>query len=547
MKNSPHAKTTKPAKTTKSSSIKNFCIKHQIALLLIFALVVQTIVYVKVGIDKSYIHMDEGYSLGLASYDKTEIQDSADFYDTWHNGAYYEDYLALGDDEMSDFSPVYENQKNDVHPPLYYLLLRIAMIFSPNHFSKWGGIIINIIIYAFITIFAYLILNKLYGNKPEHKVKAVMIAFISSITLASLTNVIYIRMYALAALNIMIITFLHMKLYEKYSYKILAWIGLAALVGSLTHYFYLFYLAMLCAITVVHFIKHKEPKRIIGYAAALAIAAVCSLVIFPYSIQHMLFSNRGTGVISNLTSPDGLANIVPSIGAYLFILQRYAFNGLLAVLAVAIVALYAYRKVAKTSAKPKYSPYFILIWLPVLFYALLVAVSSPWKELRYVAPVCSLIFITMYYWLEQLLASVISKTHTTIIIYALMTLTAITPFFTGVEPQVAYTDKRDIVAQVQGELNVPTVFWFNSGENRFLDDILLFSLLDESYVAKDVAPTASNVNHILAGRDLSDGILVFINGGQDNDTVIDAILDATPLDTVSHIKRMNACDIYYIK
>ena len=38
-------------------------------------LILQTIIYIYFGINKSYIHMDEAYSLGLASYDKVEIQD----------------------------------------------------------------------------------------------------------------------------------------------------------------------------------------------------------------------------------------------------------------------------------------------------------------------------------------------------------------------------------------------------------------------------------------------------------------------------------------
>lgn len=57
--------------------------------------------------------------------------------------------------------PVYENQKNDVHPSFYYLLLRLAMNFAGNHFSIWTGIVLNIVIYLFITIFTYLILKRL--------------------------------------------------------------------------------------------------------------------------------------------------------------------------------------------------------------------------------------------------------------------------------------------------------------------------------------------------------------------------------------------------
>ena len=90
--------------------------------------------------------MDEAYSLGLASYDKVEIQDNLDFYNTWHNKEYYEDYLSVQEDEIGEYKQVYENQKNDVHPPFYYLLLKIVSNFSINKFSKWPGLILNIII-----------------------------------------------------------------------------------------------------------------------------------------------------------------------------------------------------------------------------------------------------------------------------------------------------------------------------------------------------------------------------------------------------------------
>ena len=39
-------------------------------------LVLQTLIYVVCGGLKSYIHMDEAYSLGLSNYDKVEIQEN---------------------------------------------------------------------------------------------------------------------------------------------------------------------------------------------------------------------------------------------------------------------------------------------------------------------------------------------------------------------------------------------------------------------------------------------------------------------------------------
>ena len=63
-------------------------------LIISIILVIQTIIFTIVGVNKEYIHMDEAYSLGLANYDKVEIQENEDFYNQWHNGEYYEDYLA---------------------------------------------------------------------------------------------------------------------------------------------------------------------------------------------------------------------------------------------------------------------------------------------------------------------------------------------------------------------------------------------------------------------------------------------------------------------
>ena len=521
--------------------------KNKNIILLIIAIIIQTLIFIKVGIDKSYIHMDEAYSLGLASYDKVEIQDNKDFYNTWHNGEYYEDYLAVNDNEMSKYSQVYENQKNDVHPPLYYLFLRIAMSFTPNHFTKWGGIILNILIYAFITIFVYLILNKLLEDTANCKIKSVILAFVSSITLASLTNVTYIRMYALATLNILIITYLHIKLCEKYDRKKLILIGIAALIGSLTHYYYLFYLAMLYLITLIRFIANKEKRNIIEYTITLVIAAIISISIFPFSIQHMFFGYRGDGVISNLTDITKLPSSIGKIFAYIGLIQVYDFNNILLLFIIAIIGIFIYRKNKNIKTKVEISKYFKIIYYPTFFYLVLAAVSSPWIELRYIMPICALVFISMFYWLNQLLETIISKEKTWKIIISLMVLTIISPFVFRIEPQVTYSDKKEIMYKLQNELNIPTIYWFNSSNNRFLDDILLFSIINESYIAKDIECNDENINNILKDKDISNGIIVFVNEGQDNDSVLKAISSATKLESITHLKRMNACDIYYVK
>ena len=509
-------------------------------------LIIQTIIFAIIGANKFYIHMDEAYSLGLASYDKVEIQDNEDFYNTWHNGAYYEDYLCVNDDEVGQYKQVYENQKNDVHPPLYYLILRFAMGFHKNNYSKWPGIIVNMVIYVFVTIFMYLILKKILVDQYKYREKSAIIAMASSIVLASITNVIYIRMYALSTLNILITTYLHLKLLDKneIDYKLLVLIGISALVGSLTHYYYLFYLGMIFIMFAIKYIKEKRYKELIAYVVTMCIAGVISLIIFPYSIKHLFFGYRGQGALNKLTQ---FSEFLKCIALYVYKFNRHAFNGLLFVLLLLILGLIIYKKVTKKKIFENENKYIKYIAIPTAFYTLLVALSSPWIELRYIMPVCGLVFILIIYLLENVLENIFNEKNVFRILTVCLAIILITPIIFKMEPEEEFLDKRDIVEEVQNELNVPTIYMFNSNENRFLDDILLFSKLDNSYIAKDVECTNENINKILNGKDLSNGVLIFINGGQNNDDIMDKIKSATGLNEWKWIKGLNACNIYYIR
>ena len=304
--------------------------------------------YVLVGMNKSYIHIDEAYSYGLSNYNRVEIEDNADFFNNWHNKEYYEDYLSVQKEEAGNFAPVYENQKNDVHPPLYYVFLRIAMEFTVGHFSKWTGIILNIIIYAFTTVFMYIILKKLLQNEDNFKIKSMILAFMSSIILASLSNVIYIRMYSLLTLEILITIFLHIKLLEseKINFKLLLGIGLTVLAGILTHYYYLLYLVIVYFIFFIKLIKEKKLKELGYYTATIIISGILSLIIFPYSIEHIFFGYRGQGALSNFSN---IKEILPGIKEQIRNLNYYVFHKLMYVILGIMLAVFVYNKIRKKS------------------------------------------------------------------------------------------------------------------------------------------------------------------------------------------------------
>ena len=355
--------------------------------------------------------------------------------------------------------------------------------------------------------------------------------------------IIYIRMYALSTLNILITTYLHFKLFdsEKLNIKLLIGIGVSALIGSLTHYYYLFFLAMLFIIFVVKYIKEHRIKELIGYFVTMVIAGASSLIIFPYSIKHMFFGYRGQGVISKLTD---ITLFIASIASYIYKVNRFVFNNILLLIVIACIVIYIKYKKEKLDIKNKYMK---LILLPTLFYFLIVSVASPWIELRYIMPICSLIFVIVMYYLIKLLGNIFTERTADIILYATILILLISPIVFRIEPEVAYTDKKEIVSKLKGDYNIPTLYLFNSGHNRFLDDIYLFSLLDNSYIAKDIEYNEENIKSILEDKDLSKGIVLFINEDQDNDSILEIVKKALDADNVEYMKRLNACDVYYIK
>lgn len=527
-------------------------------ILVAIILLVQTIVFIIAGISKSYIHMDEAFSMGLTNYPEINIRNNEDFYSKWHDKEYYKDYLVINEDEKNDFLPVYENQKNDVHPPLYYLLLRIGMGFHIGEFSKWSGIIINIIIYIFITVFMYLIIKKILDGKSRYKEKSVVLALISSLTIASMNNAMYIRMYALSTLNITLTTYLHLKLLDskESDKKLLLAIGISALAGSLTHYYYLFYLAMLFIMFTVKYLKEKQYKEFGKYFLTMVISGITSIIIFPYSIKHMFFGYRGQGAIENLLDISG---IIKSIGIYLWNLNLYAFNNLLFFILIAMFIICVYKKSKNIKLVEQKSKYIHYLLFPSLFYFVLVALSSPWKELRYIMPICGIVFVIVMFYLEELLNNFVKEKKLIITFISIFIIMFIMPSISNIvyknvfkqqhsiKVEVLYKDKKDIVNKLKHELNVPTIYFAHSKGFRFLDDILLFANLDKSYIYDGIEFDEKDIKEVFENQDISKGIVVFINEKQNNEKLLEIVKKALNLQEITYIQRMNACDIYYIK
>lgn len=510
-------------------------------------LVVQTVVYVLAGASKAYFHMDEIYSYGLANHERVQIYETEGFYDTWHEGSYYDEYLTVEEDERGKFGPVYENQKNDVHPPLFYLLLRLGMEMTPGQFSKWTGIGLNILIAGVSTVVLWMIVKKLTGGQ---KVKSLVLTAVVALGMAAISTVVYIRMYELLTLAILLTTWLHLRLSEERKAKpaLYVAIGLVELMGALTQYYYWFYLAALFGVMVVRYVRGKRWKELRTYAATVIGAGLVSLVVWPFAVQHMFFGYRGEGVMATLLQPLVL---LENLWTYAGVLNEYVFHKLLLVIVVALVVMSGYMMMKRKEIEvgEGQGEQIGMVLVPVLFYLVIVAAASPFAALRYVAPVCGLLLVMVMWWLWGLLEGVGGKKWGSLVMVVVVAVySVVMPVVAGLEPDVVYREREEWMEEVREMSEVPALYLMKTGDDwGFLNDILLMREIKESYVAKDVGADVAELRKILREKDLGEGLLVFINDGQDNAKVLEAVQAATGLEEVEHKQRLVMGDMYYLK
>ena len=517
-------------------------------IILISLLIIQTIIYIVVGLNKEYLHIDEVYSFGLANYDKIDIQDNENFFNNWHSKEYYKDYLIVDEDEKGKYLQVYENQKNDVHPPLYYLILRIVMGMNIGKFSKWTGISINIIIYIFITIFMYLILKNILKDEKNCQKKSIILAFVSSITLASVSIAIYIRMYSLLTLEILITTYLHIKLIqsnEKVNFKLLIKIGVTILASILTHYYYLFYISALYLIIFIKYIKEKNYKLLIYYTLTVLFSGIISLIIFPYSITHMFFGYRGKGVISKL---QNIEDIIKAIFSQIYNLNYYAFNNFLFIILGLIIVLLILNKMKKINIINQQNKEILkLIYIPTIFFFVMATFGSPWNVLRYIVSICSLAFILIIYYLYRLLKNILNEKVCNIVMTIILSVIIIMPIIFKLKPELLYKGKKEVIQEISNNANLPTIYLFNKKVgNSFLEDILLFSIIDESYIMEYEENSEKNIKEILKNKDISKGVIIIINGQQDNINEINKIKEELNFTNSTNLVELTSGNAYYI-
>lgn len=158
-------------------------------------------------------------------------------------------------------------------------------------------------------------------------------------------------------------------------------LAITAVLGFLTQYFFAIYAALTAIVMIVLFIKNKETKEMGKYIRTLAISAIIGLILFPFSINHMLFSDRKIGGFQS-------GNYLDRVLTYFNMILRYfgsKWEIMLALFAIALLAILIRRKPERGITA--------LIIFPTILYIMLVAKLAEMLELRYVMNILPIVAI----------------------------------------------------------------------------------------------------------------------------------------------------------
>ena len=396
-----------------------------------FILLASLIVSVCYGIQKSGYHEDEYYtyfssnrSIGLYQPDRE-----------WQDRQTILDELAVKPGEGFNYGMVKLVQSWDVHPPFYYFIFHTLCSFIPGQFSKWPGLITNLIAFAIAYIFFALLIDELKLPLPLE----ILILVFWGINPMTVSANLLIRMYAWLGAAIMACAYFHVRLIKNYDdlslelkpliLKGFLPIAVTSYLGFLIQYFYIFFFVSIGAAFAGWLIfKRQKVKEGFIYIEICTVSMILAVITYPSALRHMFGGYRGTGASGSLFDMN---NTWMRISFFIGLVNDFVFAGGLMVVALILFIGIAYGIALKNKQKRalltsrydglgkmegrheikklKFGPEFPILTVGTLGYflltsktALLVGADSNRYEMPIYGLLIMLIFIDAYYVLSDL-------------------------------------------------------------------------------------------------------------------------------------------------
>lgn len=516
---------------------------------------------------KTGFHYDEYYSYYSSNVTYGLVPTDRE----WKAGSEIASEFMVLPGEGFRFSDVVRMQTYDVHPPFYYLLLHTACSLTPGAFSKWQGLVLNLLFFAASWILLACLAWRIGGKREETVIGTCLLYGFNP---AVLSGVMLVRMYALLALLVLFVTWLHVKALEcrKRGWKFYLSLMLTIYLGFLTHYYYAVYLFFLAAAMEFYLLLEtaegkkwaQKWKDCFVYGSAVVGAMILAVVSYPACLGHIFRGYRGTEAMGEFFDAG---NTLGRLRFFAGLLNEYVFGSMLPLLVLVVLLLcltaWTLRRMQKneTANAARYRCILIPAAATAGYFAVVTktALLTAEEANRYQIPAYGLILLFSVVGLYGLARKVsglaselrILKRNTgcyrkaAALIAGAMVILLMAGEFRGLmqgKVLFLYEEDADHIAFAEENRDVPTVYFYNGNLLWMIwDDSLELMQYDEIYFVNmaDVSPIS---DERLAA---AERVLVYVARGDNSQAAVEAVRNVMAGNVREEkLRELLYCDLY---
>lgn len=285
-------------------------------------LIIIGIIFISLAAFHSNIWFDESYSVGLARHSFGEI---------WTIGG------------------------NDVHPILYYWLLRIVNLIT-------GGSIIAYRLFSIIPIAIMIVLGYTHIRKDFGEKTGFIFSFLATFLPEMALYAVEIRMYSWAILAVTILSIYAYRLSKEDNTKNWIIFGISSLASIFLHYYGLMVAGLINIVLLIHLILNRRKK---GLIFILSFGTIQAIAYIPWLMNFITqLTNVSHGFWIGFTFPETLMELLSSQ------LAGYTDLAVPCVLALELYAYIIYKTYKLSKEKQDLKPFKLAV---AIYFAVIIA------------------------------------------------------------------------------------------------------------------------------------------------------------------------------
>ena len=374
-------------------------------IMLIITIVLQLAVALCFCMQKQGFHYDENYSYYSSNVTYGLNPPDGD----WLSGSTIAEEFCITPGMGFNFPLVAQMQSFDVHPPMYYFLLNIICSLSSGIFSKWQGLILNLIFFVISELLIIAIANKV-GNKNKAITWFSLALF--GFSPAIISGITFIRMYMLLTSECMALILIHMNMLTDIKnnsslsrfVKYFIQIAVTVYIGFLTHYYFAVFAFFVAAFTTLYLFFSKNTRKTSYIYAITVIAGLLSAVLsYPASLRHIFRGYRGTEAMGAFFDMNNLSD---RMGLFVGLIDDYVLNRTFYILLLIILLAYVQVRFMNKRVSPNLC--FGLSFITAVGYFAIVmktALMNYEEAVRYEMPIYGLLIILIVVSLYSLITN----------------------------------------------------------------------------------------------------------------------------------------------